>query len=104
MIEIEHQAARQKNRRRGTMFTAFTYFGLLIVTALVILLTFKSLQTFYLHKEGLDGDTRRALKEDGIDVSTHKTILDSTRAKLNEVNKRMQEQEKQSERLLEEMK
>ena len=78
---------------RGSMFTLIE---IIIVTAIIAFLAAKLLKTNFLSPA-----TNKTLKEQyqgqGIDTSTPKTIVDSTRKKIDEINQQAAKRQKEME-------
>jgi type II secretory pathway pseudopilin PulG len=74
----------------------FALLELLLVAILIVSLFFITLK-FYVKNPSIDKETKKSLSEQGIDTSSQKAILDSTKAKVEELNKQMLNREKQLE-------
>ena len=64
---------------------------LLLVLAIIMFIAFKVLN-FYFKKPSLNKETQRVISEQGIDTTSYKSITDSTRNKLEDIqNQHMDE-------------
>ena len=72
--------------------TIFTILEILIVLAIVLFLCYKLLRS-----PSLDKDTQKSLSEQGIDTTSQKTILDSTKKKLQGIDQQLMNRAKEVE-------
>ncbi len=77
--------------RRG-----FTLLGLLLAIAIVCVLYYIAVNTYF-KKPILDKSTEKSLSEQGIDISSHQAILESTKEKLEDINKKLLNKSRQIE-------
>lgn len=74
----------------------FGLIGLILAVAIVCFMVFFVLKT-YVHNPVVDERTQKALSEQGIDASSQRAVLDSTREKMRDINKQILDREKQLE-------
>ncbi len=80
---------RSKKRKTGFMFIE-----LLLVLAIIMFLAFKVFK-LYFKKSSLNKETQQVISEQGIDTTSPKSIIDSTRNKLKDIqNQRADESDK----------
>jgi flagellar biogenesis protein FliO len=64
--------------------TGFMFIELLLVLAIIMFIAFKVFK-LYFKKSSLDKETQRAISEQGIDTTSSRSIIDSTRRKLRDI-------------------
>ena len=67
-----------------------TLIGTLIAVAVMCILMFLVIKIYIMKPKGMDTETQETLRQNDIDPSNYKTIIDTTRQKLNAIS----EQEK----------
>jgi len=72
--------------------------GLLITLALMCLLVYIAFNTYF-KTPVTDKETKKSLSQQGIDSSSYKTILDSSRNKVKDIQKQLKEQTEELEGL-----
>jgi hypothetical protein len=72
------------SRREGRIKTGFMFIELLLVLAIIMFIAFKVFK-LYFKKPSLDKETQRAISEQGINSASPKSIIDSTRGKLQDI-------------------
>jgi len=77
--------------RIGNSKGFLTLLGLLIVVAIICILSFKSLSTYFSPRT-IDQATNRSLTREGIDTSSYRSLKETTREKINSITR--QETEK----------
>lgn len=80
-------------RNKGSRASLFSLLELLLVLAIVLFLANK-LFKIYFFQPALDNKTGGSLSSYGIDTQNYKTVLDSTRVKVQEINKEAIERQK----------
>jgi len=70
--------------------TGFGLIELVLVLLTIILLYYLSAK-FYFKRPSLNKEVEKTLVQQGIDTTNYKTILDSTKAKLNNIQKQQEE-------------
>ena len=68
--------------------------SLLLTLVIIVFISYK-IYNVYLSKPSVDTQTKKMLTEQGIDTSSQQGVLESTKAKLKDVNKMMLERENQ---------
>ena len=76
----------------------FTLLGVLLAIVIVFFL-FYLLSKVYFGNPSSDNKTKEFLSKQGIDASSHKTILDSTTKKIEDINKKLRSQTEELEGL-----
>jgi len=64
----------------------FGLIEIILVAAVICFIAFLGLKA-YVHNPVVDEPTQKILSEQGIDASSQKAVLDSTRDKISEINK-----------------
>jgi uncharacterized tellurite resistance protein B-like protein len=65
----------------------FTLIGMILAIAIIALLMYFVVNTYLKQPKGMDKDTAQELRKHDIDPSNYQTILDSTRQKMDQINK-----------------
>lgn len=68
----------------GKIKTGFMLIELLLVLAIIMFLAFKVFK-LYFKRPSLNKETQRVISEQGIDTTSSKSIIDSTRKKLEDI-------------------
>jgi len=64
--------------------TGFMFIELLLVLAIIMFIAFKVFK-LYFKKPSFNKETQRAISEQGIDTASYKSIIDSTKRKLQDI-------------------
>jgi hypothetical protein len=62
----------------------FMFIELILALAIIMFIAFKVFNAYF-KKPSLDNETQRLISEQGIDTTSHKTTIDSTRDKLEDI-------------------
>ena len=63
------------------------FIELLVVLAIILFIAFKAYKSYFKNPP-VDKDTQRAVSEQGIDTTTYRSALDSTRDKLKDIRQK----------------
>ena len=66
--------------------SGFVFLELVLVLAIILFLCYRLLN-MYFKKPSLDKETKKVLTEQGIDTTSYKATLDSTREKVEDITK-----------------
>ncbi len=69
----------------------FTLLGLILAIAIILVLAQNALKTYY-GKPVLDKTTQESIAGSGIDTTTYHNVVGSTRQKVKDIEKQMQDQ------------
>jgi len=70
------------------------YIGLLFAVAIILILCYHLFKSYY-KKPILDDSTEKSLSSQGIDTSSYHSIVDDTRRKVKDIEKKLLEQEQE---------
>lgn len=62
----------------------FTFIGLLLVLAIILFLFYKAIN-LYFKKTSINEETEKTLLEQGIDTANYRSIVDSTKEKIQDI-------------------
>lgn len=75
-----------KNYQMGQFKKGFALLELLLVISIVLFIFFK-IFNLYLKKTSIDAETEKSLSDAGSDTRNYKTVLDSTKEKVGQINR-----------------
>ena len=82
-------------KKRGFKGGFLTIIGVVIAIAIVCILFYFVAKTYLMQPKGLDEQTAQGLHEQNIDTTNYRTIMDSTRKTVGDLNKLQQDRIKQ---------
>ncbi|MBU0710007.1 MAG: hypothetical protein KJ923_03195 [Candidatus Omnitrophica bacterium] len=69
----------------------FTFIGIILALAIVLFLGYIVLNS-YLNMPGIDKETKKLISEQGIDTTTYKTVIDTTKETMQGVTRQRMQQ------------
>jgi len=82
-----------KRTRAVTRGSVFTLLGLLVAALIVLLLASRVFRVYFGNKSGLDTHTQQSLSEEGIDFSSPRGLLETTKNKVDALNAQVKERD-----------
>ncbi|MDD5730215.1 MAG: hypothetical protein PHN57_03695 [Candidatus Omnitrophica bacterium] len=79
----------------GSVFTLLEILLVLVIVSIVARKVF----TTYLKKPSLDKNAENFVHEQGINTSSHKAVLESTKEKIRDINKQLEKQNQEMDEL-----
>lgn len=83
-----------KTNHHGIFKRGFALLELLLVAAIIMSLCYFTLKVYF-KSSPVDKSTQKALLEQGIDASSRRAVLESTRSRIKDINKQVLDREKQ---------
>ena len=72
----------------------FTIIGILLALIIALFLCYKGFNAYY-GKTGIKESTKQSLSEQGIDTTSHQSVLESVRMKTKDIERQIVDREKQ---------
>ena len=69
----------------------FMFIELLLVMAIIMFIAFKAFK-LYFKNPSFDKETQKFISEEGIDATNYKSIIDSTKKKLHDIQEQQKEE------------
>lgn len=85
--EVLRDKLKSQNYFKKSKAGFISLLELILVLAAILFLVYKMLNGSFL-RPNLDTQTQQAAQEQGISTSNYKTLLDDTRSKVNQINRR----------------
>jgi len=82
-----------KRARAVTQGSIFTLLGLLVAALIVLLLVYRVFHAYFGNKSGLDTHAQQSLAGEGIDFSSPRGLLETTKSKVDALNAQVKERD-----------